>query len=85
MLNVLEVRRAANPLEEEYCDAKSPALSRKLSADIDLKMAKWSREQTSGLFNRSPRRSATQRIQVIERAIELAEAQGCFRTSFVQP
>ena len=85
MLNVLEVRRAANPLAEEYCDAKSPALSRKLSADIDLKMAKWSREQASGLFNRSAQRSATQRIQVIERAIELAEEQGCFRTSFVQP
>jgi len=85
MFHVWEVRRAALPLAAQYCDAKTPALSRKLSAGVDLKMAKWSREQTSGLFNRSAQRSASQRIQVIERAIELAEAQGCFRTSFVQP
>jgi len=85
MFNVWEVRRAALPLAAQYCDAKTPALSRKLSAGVDLKMAKWSREQESGLFNRSAQMHATQRIQVIERAIELAEEQGCFRTSFFQP
>lgn len=84
MFNDWEISRDAIPLAAKYCDPKTPALSRKLSSGVDLTMAQWHRKRDNGLFNRASQWSATQRIQVIQRAIDLAQERGCFRISMPQ-